>query len=88
MGDVTVLFRKDGFTFASQESRFGSKLQDDGYSGILAIADPIDACSPIALSPFNTSAASVALISRHEFNDCDFGIKVSWDCHFMLVDDR
>lgn len=76
LSDVIVNYKDDSMSFSSAEASFGPKLSSQGYSGVLIVAQPHDACSKIQPLPQNSSSASVALIARFASKDCDFGTKV------------
>ena len=78
--DVVLTLPKGSITYASLEARFGPRLAKGGYTGQLAVAQPVDACSPIAPRTPN-GTESVVLIQRGGVipgtaKECGFTLKV------------
>lgn len=58
---------------------FGPEIPNEGLSGMLVLADPISACSPLKIPDFvQSSQPWIALISRSQgkSDECTFDVKV------------
>jgi E3 ubiquitin-protein ligase RNF13 len=83
IASATVVVQIDSFTFdalSDVPASFGPEIPTEGLSGLLVIAEPASACSPLKIPDFieELSQPWVALISRSqgESDDCTFDVKV------------
>lgn len=81
---AAVVVQIDSFTFdalSDMPASFGPEIPNEGLSGLLVLADPSSACSPLKIPDFakESSQPWIALISRSqgESDDCTFDVKVS-----------
>ncbi|KAG7673845.1 putative Receptor homology region, transmembrane domain- and RING domain-containing protein 1 [Nannochloris sp. 'desiccata'] len=80
---AAVVVQIDSFSFdalSDMPASFGPEIPNEGLSGLLVLADPSSACSPLKIPDFakESSQPWIALISRSqgESDDCTFDVKV------------
>jgi hypothetical protein len=83
---ATVVVQIDSFTFdalSDMPASFGPKVPNEGLSGLLVVAEPSSACSPLQLPQFVSQISQpwIALISRSQGEDeeCTFDVKVRFN---------